>query len=72
MGAAEVFISLRSRSILSLFASSGRFLGLEVYPFWLSSDDELDLYLYSARKVGFILFSPSGIICRSMIIILQQ
>ncbi|KAL3573671.1 hypothetical protein D5086_024284 [Populus alba] len=29
--AAEVFISLRSKSILHLFASIGRFLGLEVY-----------------------------------------
>jgi mediator of RNA polymerase II transcription subunit 14 len=28
--AAEVFISLRSKSILHLFASIGRFLGLEV------------------------------------------
>lgn len=27
---AEVFVSLRSRSILHLFASTGRFLGLEV------------------------------------------
>ncbi|KAK9919543.1 hypothetical protein M0R45_028134 [Rubus argutus] len=31
MTAAEVFISLRSKSILHLFASIGRFLGLEVY-----------------------------------------
>ncbi|PON46117.1 Mediator complex, subunit Med [Parasponia andersonii] len=31
MNAAEVFISLRSKSILHLFASIGRFLGLEVY-----------------------------------------
>ncbi|KAM1354002.1 mediator of RNA polymerase II transcription subunit 14-like isoform X1 [Malus sylvestris] len=31
MTAAEVFISLRSKSILHLFASTGRFLGLEVY-----------------------------------------
>lgn len=31
MSAAEVFISLRSKSILHLFASIGRFLGLEVY-----------------------------------------
>lgn len=30
MTAAEVFISLRSKSILHLFASIGRFLGLEV------------------------------------------
>ncbi|CAM8935678.1 unnamed protein product [Rhodiola kirilowii] len=29
--AAEVFISLRNRSILHLFASIGRFLGLEIY-----------------------------------------
>jgi mediator of RNA polymerase II transcription subunit 14 len=28
--AAEVFISMRSKSILHLFASIGRFLGLEV------------------------------------------
>ncbi|XP_038718282.1 mediator of RNA polymerase II transcription subunit 14 isoform X2 [Tripterygium wilfordii] len=31
MAAAEVFMSLRSKSILHLFASIGRFLGLEVY-----------------------------------------
>lgn len=31
MNAAEVFISLRSKSILHLFASISRFLGLEVY-----------------------------------------
>ncbi|XP_043816187.1 mediator of RNA polymerase II transcription subunit 14 isoform X3 [Manihot esculenta] len=31
MTAAEVFINLRSKSILHLFASIGRFLGLEVY-----------------------------------------
>ncbi|KAK9291981.1 hypothetical protein L1049_019933 [Liquidambar formosana] len=31
MTAAEVFISLRSKSILHLFASIGKFLGLEVY-----------------------------------------
>ncbi|XP_048433142.1 mediator of RNA polymerase II transcription subunit 14 isoform X1 [Pyrus x bretschneideri] len=31
MTAAEVFISLRIKSILHLFASTGRFLGLEVY-----------------------------------------
>ncbi|KAJ7973490.1 mediator of RNA polymerase II transcription subunit 14 [Quillaja saponaria] len=31
MTAVEVFISLRSKSILHLFASIGRFLGLEVY-----------------------------------------
>ena len=31
MTAAEVFISLRSKSILHLFASIGRVLGLEVY-----------------------------------------
>ncbi|XP_077248056.1 RNA polymerase II transcription mediator [Tasmannia lanceolata] len=31
MTAAEVFISLRSKSILHLFASIGRFLGLKVY-----------------------------------------
>lgn len=31
MSAAEVFISLRSKSILHLFAAIGRFLGLEVY-----------------------------------------
>lgn len=30
MTAAEVFINLRSKSILHLFASIGRFLGLEV------------------------------------------
>ncbi|XP_042478641.1 mediator of RNA polymerase II transcription subunit 14-like isoform X2 [Macadamia integrifolia] len=31
MSAAEVFVNLRSRSILHLFASIGRFLGLKVY-----------------------------------------
>lgn len=36
MTAAEVFINLRSKSILHLFASIGRFLGLEVsIPFLL-------------------------------------
>ncbi|XP_050221326.1 mediator of RNA polymerase II transcription subunit 14 isoform X2 [Mercurialis annua] len=31
MGAADVFINLRTKSILHLFASIGRFLGLQVY-----------------------------------------
>ncbi|KAJ6762932.1 MEDIATOR COMPLEX SUBUNIT [Salix purpurea] len=35
--AAEVFISLRSKSILHLFASIGRFLGLEVYEHGLAA-----------------------------------
>lgn len=35
MTAAEVFMSLRSKSILHLFASIGRFLGLEVNIFSL-------------------------------------
>lgn len=30
MSAAEIFMSLRSKSILHLFAAIGRFLGLEV------------------------------------------
>lgn len=42
MTAAEVFISLRSKSILHLFASIGRFLGLEVNvcSFLLSLEEE--------------------------------
>lgn len=39
MTAAEVFISLRSKSILHFFASIGSFLGLEVYNYPVSSPD---------------------------------
>lgn len=39
MTAAEVFISLRSKSILHFFASIGSFLGLEVHNYPFSSPD---------------------------------
>jgi len=49
MTAAEVFISLRSKSILHLFASIGRVLGLEVYLPVFSPLDCLQAYYLGFR-----------------------
>lgn len=52
MTAAEVFISLRSKSTLHLFASIGRFLGLEVNvcSFLLSLEEEKQLVIIHAAS----------------------
>ena len=77
MTAAEVFISLRSKSILHLFASIGRFLGLEVNicSFCIHFEEvKSDQYLYLQlhRSCVQLYISLSSFQQRFLLIILKK
>lgn len=79
MTAAEVFMSLRSKSILHLFASIGRFLGLEVNIYSLCFPFKVKWHWILDWRPQFVLMILVSILkavkfgsCRYMSMVLLQ